>query len=107
MPSDWAANTVRAQRADEQSMFHLYASGLRRRRTEPALGNGELEWQPSAPGVLDFRRPHEDAPIRVVVNLSSEPVALPPGDVILSSEPTADRVLPTDTAVWIRESGRR
>ena len=55
----------------------------------------------SADGVLAFRRGDAAA---CVVNLSADPVALPSHDaVLLTSSPlTADGLLPSDCAVWLR-----
>ncbi|MGH3159958.1 MAG: DUF3459 domain-containing protein [Streptosporangiaceae bacterium] len=51
--------------------------------------------------------PGGSAGIRCLVNLSAEPIALPAGaDVLLASGPLGDaRLLPTDTAVWLRPAG--
>jgi alpha-glucosidase len=49
--------------------------------------------------VLDFAR--SDG-WRCVTNLTDAPVALPPGEVLLSSEPAAgDGELAPDTTVWL------
>jgi hypothetical protein len=40
-----------------------------------------------------------------VTNFGAEPVALPPGEVLLSSAPLDDGQVPGDTTVWIRTPG--
>ena len=50
----------------------------------------------SGPDVLCFRR----GPVTVLVNCGAEPVALPTGEVLMSSGPVGD-TLPPDTAVWV------
>jgi alpha-glucosidase len=35
------------------------------------------------------------------LNASALPVPVPPGEVLLSSGPLADEMLPSDTAVWL------
>ncbi|WP_086771340.1 glycoside hydrolase family 13 protein [Streptomyces bobili] len=100
-PAGWSAYAADRQAADPASMLSLYRTALRLRRTEPALGDGPLEWLPAPDGVLAFRR----APGLVcVVNLAGRPAALPDHDaVLLTSGPLdTDGGLPTDTAVWLR-----
>ncbi|MFF7530157.1 glycoside hydrolase family 13 protein [Streptomyces bobili] len=100
-PAGWSAYAADRQAADPASMLSLYRTALRLRRTEPALGDGPLEWLPTPDGVLAFRR----APGLVcVVNLAGRPAALPDHDaVLLTSGPLdTDGGLPTDTAVWLR-----
>ncbi|MFI0084926.1 glycoside hydrolase family 13 protein [Streptomyces bobili] len=100
-PAGWSAYAADRQAADPASMLCLYRTALRLRRTEPALGDGPLEWLPAPDGVLAFRR----APGLVcVVNLAGRPAALPDHDaVLLTSGPLdTDGGLPTDTAVWLR-----
>jgi alpha-glucosidase len=100
-PPDWAPRTADAQAADPASMLSLYRAALRLRRAEPALGDGPVSWQPgAAPGVLAF---HRGAAFACVVNLSPDPVALPPHTtVLLASGPLREGRLPQDTAVWLR-----
>ncbi|MEV4229973.1 glycoside hydrolase family 13 protein [Streptomyces bobili] len=100
-PAGWSAYAADRQAADPASMLALYRTALRLRRTEPALGDGPLEWLPAPDGVLAFRR----APGLVcVVNLAGRPAVLPDHDaVLLTSGPLdTDGGLPTDTAVWLR-----
>ncbi|GAA3122189.1 glycoside hydrolase family 13 protein [Streptomyces echinatus] len=97
-PSSFAACSVEAQTGAEGSTLELYRTALRLRRK---LLEGEaLTWTPGAPaGVLDFARTEV---WRSVTNLGSEPVPLPPGEILLSSTPPADdRTLPPDTTVWL------
>jgi len=37
-----------------------------------------------------------------LTNFDAEPVAIPPGEVLLSSAPLEDDRLPGDTTVWLR-----
>ncbi|QJS10942.1 glycoside hydrolase family 13 protein [Streptomyces argyrophyllae] len=97
-PAAFAAYAVEAQAGTEGSTLELYRSALRLRRK---LLQGEtLTWTPDAPAdVLDFGRTET---WRNVTNLGTGPVALPPGEVLLSSAPLPDgRVLPPDTTVWL------
>ncbi len=94
-PADFAGVTAAAEEDDPASMLALYRTALEQR---PALGDGPLTWLPSAPGVLAFTR---DPGVACLVNLSDEPVALPPGaSVLVASVPVQD-VVPVDGAVWL------
>jgi alpha-glucosidase len=104
MPAEWATHSVAAERADAGSMLRLYADALRRRRTEPAFGDGVLEWEISHDDVVDFTRPHATRALRCIVNMSTEAIDLPDGDVLLVSGPLDGHRLPADTAVWLAVS---
>ena len=102
-PASWRDYTVTAQSGDPDSMLELYRSALSLRRTVPGFRSERepLRWLESAEGVLAFRRGDEAA---CLVNLSTEPVALPRHeDVLLTSSPlTVDGMLPPDCAAWLR-----
>ncbi|MFF7751978.1 alpha-amylase family glycosyl hydrolase [Streptomyces sp. NPDC007971] len=97
-PASFAPYAVEAQAGTEGSTLELYRTALRLRRK---LLEGEtLTWTPGAPpGVLDFARTDT---WRCVTNLTTRPVPLPPGEVLLSSTPSAPAgTLPPDTTVWL------
>jgi alpha-glucosidase len=98
MPADWAERTVAAEDADPDSTLHLYQAALRLRRELPELLRREFEWSDAPVGALAYRR----GGIGVVLNAGSEPIALPSGQVLLSSGPLAEGVVPGNTAVWLR-----
>ena len=102
-PAAWATHTVEAQAGDPDSMLELYRRALILRRAEPGFRNERepLRWLDSSDDVLAFRRGDE---VACVVNLSADPVALPPhSSVLLTSSPlTADGLLPADCAAWLR-----
>ncbi|GAA3206613.1 glycoside hydrolase family 13 protein [Dactylosporangium siamense] len=91
---DWSGLAVSAQLGVPTSVLELYREALRLRRTF----NGPLAWHPSPADVLDFQR----GDLRCVVNLSSVPVPVPAGEVLLSSADLAGGLLPPDAAVWVR-----
>jgi alpha-glucosidase len=97
-PASFASYAVEAQDGTEGSTLELYRTALRLRRK--LLDGESLTWAAdSPPGVLDFAR--SDG-WRCVTNLTDAPVALPPGEVLLSSEPAAgDGELAPDTTVWL------
>jgi alpha-glucosidase len=104
-PAAWRDHTVEAQRDDPDSMLSLYRAALRLRRAEPSLRSERepMRWLDSPPEVLAFRRGES---VDCMVNLSSGPVALPPGaNVLLASRPVDDGRLGPDVAVWLRAGG--
>ncbi len=99
-PEEWSDFTAEVEAADPDSMLSLYRAALRLRRSEEALGDGDLTWLDLGPGVLAFTRSPGFA---CVVNLSGAPIPLPEHDsVLLSSNPLSDGDLPSDTAAWLR-----
>ncbi|MEU2923648.1 glycoside hydrolase family 13 protein [Streptomyces sp. NPDC007251] len=100
-PDDWAPLTAEAQTGDDTSMLELYRTALRRRREHPALGDGTLTWLDTPADVLAFRR---DPGFLCVVNLSTEPYALPAHSaVLLTSGPVENGRLAPDQAAWLAE----
>ncbi len=98
-PASWADRTVAAQDGRPGSFLELYRAALRLRRETPALGDGRLTWVDSAPEVLHF---HRDPGFACIVNLSSQSIPLPEGDLLLASGPLADGGgLPPDVAAWV------
>jgi alpha-glucosidase len=100
-PAGWKALTVSAQSESTDSTLSLYRDALRIRHEELAPLPETLAWNADAPeSVLSFDR--GDA-VRVVVNLGTEPVALPHHTaVLLGSGPLPHDTLPPDTAAWLR-----
>jgi alpha-glucosidase len=109
-PAAWRHLTAAAEQGDPASMLEFYRSALRIRRSEPALGDGEMAWTETAPhGVLAFRREpalggaDQAGTVLCVANLSGAPVPLfEHSSVLLASGPLTDGLLPPDTAVWLR-----
>ncbi|MFI7643199.1 glycoside hydrolase family 13 protein [Nonomuraea sp. NPDC049400] len=99
-PQDWTAYTAEAASADPASMLQLYRAALRLRRAVPAFTGEAFSWLDSPQGTLVFER---GAGLLCVVNLSDLPLPLPDAcQVLLASGPVDDRILPTDTAVWLQ-----
>lgn len=99
-PSRWVERTVEAEQGDPNSMLGLYQEMLRMRRSDPDLGDGHLQWLPSAADVLTFARGDG---FRCVTNLSRAPIELPSDCFLLlaSAELTAG-LLPSDATAWLR-----
>jgi alpha-glucosidase len=100
-PPSWAQLSVEAEEGDPASMLSMYRDALRLRRELPALGAGsgsDVRWLDLADDVLGFAR---DPGFVCMVNTGTVPVALPVGDLVLTSCPLDDGRLPPDTAAWI------
>jgi alpha-glucosidase len=110
-PEGWGGLTVQAQREDPGSTLNLYRRALRIRRTwrdRPAMAPGAgVHWLDLPASALGFVR--EDGVI-CVVNAGDVPIALPAGDLLLTSgqliELTTEAggealTLPPDTAAWL------
>jgi alpha-glucosidase len=97
-PEIWAEYALDRQRGVAGSTFELYRAALEVRRRW-SLGRAPLEWTRHDEDVLEFRV----GALRVVTNFGADPVALPPGEILLTSEPlTDDNRVPTDVTAWIR-----
>lgn len=98
-PASWAAFAREAQQGVEGSTLSLYQTLLAGRRAH-GLAAGSLEWLSSAPDVLTFR----NGDVTVIANTGSTPVALPAGEVLVTSGPldVASAEVPGDTTVWLR-----
>ncbi len=101
-PPEWAGLSRASQRGDRASTLELYREALRLRREmngrrEP--GAEEVDWFDAGRETLAFRRRSGFA---CIVNFGAEPVALPPGQVLLTSGPlTASGLLAADSAAWL------
>jgi alpha-glucosidase len=96
-PEWFGAYAVTVQEIDPDSTLNLYRRALTLRGH--LFASTDLGWAESEPSVLHFERADR---VRCLTNFGAEPVALPPGEVLLSSAPLADAHVPGDTTVWIR-----
>lgn len=96
---DWFENfTVESEDGKPGSTLELYRRALALRHELQT--DEELEWLDAASAdILHFRRPNG---WEVVTNFGAEPVALPAGEVLVSSQPIDADVLPGETTVWLR-----
>lgn len=99
MPYEWAALTVEAQLEDADSMLSLYRQAIELRKSHSAFSGGALEWFGAPAGCFAYRR--QGGGLICALNTTSAPVPLPPGELLLTSGPLADRNLPPDTAAWL------
>ncbi len=90
--------------ADQQvdvpgSTWSLYRDALAARKSR-ALGDGALQWvEGFGSDVVGFT----NGDVTVLANVGGPPVAVPDGEVLLSSTPV-DSELPTDATVWLKRS---
>ena len=98
-PKEWAQLARDAQDGVPGSTLELYKHALRLRR-ELCLGMGSVEWLDGfGADVVAYR----NGAVTVIGNAGSASVALPDGEVLLSSEELgSERMLPGDTTVWLR-----
>lgn len=99
MPDDWADLTAEAELEDLDSTLTLYREAIELRKTRPEFAGAAIEWYGAPPECLAFRR--VGGRLSCVLNASAEPVALPGGEVLLSSAPLIDGKLPADAAAWL------
>ncbi len=101
-PADWQGLSAAAQEGVAGSTLELYRRALAVRGELPGLGDGTMEWRPSADGLLDFERDG----FRCTLNATSAPVELPsPGRLLVASAEVAPGagaqvVLPADSCAW-------
>ncbi len=95
-PAVFGPLSVEAQDGTEGSTLELYRTALRLRRK--LLGDESLTWLSAPDDVLHFTR---SSGWQCVTNLSARTVALPPGDVVLTSSETSGSQLPPDTTAWL------
>ncbi|HSY15712.1 MAG TPA: glycoside hydrolase family 13 protein [Jatrophihabitantaceae bacterium] len=97
MPRGWGGLTVAAQLEDPASMLWLYRHALELRRRTCDFHRPEFSWLPSGTEVLAYRR----TGVSVLLNTGPEPIALPPGRILLSSGPLTEGGPGPNTAVWL------
>jgi alpha-glucosidase len=97
-PADWARLSAQAEGGDAHSMLAFYRTALARRpRTLDTAA--PLTWK-RRDAVLDIVVAG-DPGIRCIINLGAEPIELPAGDVLMTSEPVSAGRLAGDSAVWL------
>ncbi|MBS4751871.1 glycoside hydrolase family 13 protein [Nocardioides sp. zg-ZUI104] len=96
-PEDWAPLSVEAQLADEDSTLSFYRRALAARRKLLA-GADDDTTATATDHVLEVRR----GGLRVLLNAGTAPVPLGDGELLISSGPCPDNMLPPHTAVWLR-----
>ena len=98
-PSWFADYAVEAESGRTGSTLELYRAALALRHRLQAAE--QLEWLPSEPSVLAFRRPGGWVS---VTNFGTVPVTLPEGELLICSEPAVDGKLPGYATAWLQQS---
>jgi alpha-glucosidase len=89
-PAGFGKRSVAAQAGRAGSTLELFRAALARRP------HGAFAWLDAPPGTLAFSRDG----LVCVVNVDGEPSPLPPGEVVLASEPLGD-ALGAGSAAWL------
>jgi alpha-glucosidase len=97
-PNWWGDYSVESQDKDPSSTLNMYRTALEIRHKEAGLGDGSMNWVDFGPDVLAFTRPGN---FLCLVNFGGG-IKLPEGELLVSSSPIRDFMLPADTAVWMR-----
>ena len=97
-PPEYAALTVEAQVEDPESTLNLVRQAIDLRSDHPALRGDTVSWYGAPEGCLAFRR--NGGNLICALNTGDTPVVLPGGQVVLSSAPLVDGLLPPNAAVW-------
>ena len=97
------ATDGRGQAVDPESTLAFYRAALAARRTFATTAGDAVDLSGSDADVLVVRR----GPVVSVTNCGDVPVALPEGELLVASGPLASgddgaRLLPPDTAAWLR-----
>lgn len=101
IPQEWSAITAEKQLEDPYSTFSLYRATIEVKKNHNNKEQGKnIEWFEAPENCLAFRRENSD--IICAFNGSGESIALPPGQVILSSAPLQEGTMPPNSAVWIK-----
>ncbi len=107
------------QMADDTSMFNLYRQAMqfRQEHLTPSDDTDDITWLPGTDfnahnaEVVAYTRPctgEGDGTFACIVNFGPDPIDLPAGTVVLSSEPLDEpHKLSADTAVWMLPLSRQ
>ena len=99
-PDDWSGLARDAQRGVEGSTLELYRRALALRAANN-LGLGSVNW---ITGLGNDVVAYRNGTVSVIANTGTTTVELPPGEVLLASEPVTGSQLPADTTVWLRST---
>jgi alpha-glucosidase len=97
-PDEWARLTVEAQTGVPGSTLEFYRSALAARRDHALAEPETIDMLAPGEDVLAFTRGR----LTVVLNCGRDATELPAGDIVLASGELEGRLLPPDTAVWLR-----
>lgn len=98
-PAWFGSYSVARQDSDPTSTLQLYRQALDLRAK--LQGAEQLDWLDSPGDVLHFARP---SGWQSITNFGTEPVTLPGGAVVITSEAVDGDRLPADTTAWLLPS---
>lgn len=98
-PAWFADHAVSKQLQDLHSVLQLYRTAIELRRV--LQGPERMRWENSEPHVLHFTRP---GGWQSLTNFGPEQIRVPPGEMLLSSQPMVGDMVPVDTTVWVLEA---
>ncbi|MCO5216948.1 MAG: glycoside hydrolase family 13 protein [Thermomicrobiales bacterium] len=96
-PAWFADYAVSVEDDDKDSTLNLYRKALSLRAE--LQGAEQLEWLDAPEGVLHFARP---GGWQVITNFTGNPIALPAGEVLMTSSPLVGDMLAGESTAWIR-----
>jgi len=96
-PAVYGELSAESQTDVADSTLELYREALSVRR-QYFTRDEQLEWLELGENVLAFRR---GSGVICVVNFGDQPVTLPPGELLLASQPGVTAELPSQTTAWI------
>ncbi|MGV9826613.1 glycoside hydrolase family 13 protein [Gordonia sp. NPDC003429] len=99
IPASWVRFTVESELEDVGSMLSLYRQALEMRYTRPEFNGETVEWYGAPEGCLAFRR--SEGELICALNTTGEPVALPAGELLLTSSPLIDGHLAPNSSAWL------
>jgi alpha-glucosidase len=97
MPDEWAKLTVEVQEDDSDSTLSLFRRAIELRHGRTAF-DGNIEWLDATFGALAFRGADG---LVCVLNAGTTPIALPAGELLISSGALSDGKLSPNTAAWL------
>ena len=89
---------------DKNSMINLYrdALAIRQNKLTVTRDAASFAWMDMGDSVIAYARPTADGRRMIsVTNFGADAIALPKGEILISSAPLIDGQLPTDTAAWV------
>jgi alpha-glucosidase len=95
-PEWFGPSSVQVQEATPRSTLRLYREAIQLRGDLSTTDT--LHWLDLGPNVLAFRRPQGWVSI---TNFARQPIALPTGQILLTSAECPQGHLPTDTTAWL------
>jgi len=103
MPAEWTALTVEKQQEDPDSTLSFFRRALELRKQRAEFDGIEVDWLTAPRDALIFRRRDSASAGGLVcaLNAGRHPIALPPGELILTSSPLRGGKLPPDAAAWL------